>query len=85
MHELRAQSKHIFPFCSGFRFQVRKHKRNETMDRKRLLGGNASTPFLIAIVPLHEQIDAQSALAILKSCDPNAIIGESATGVTHIT
>lgn len=65
--------------------QIRKNKRDETMDRKRSLGGNACAPFLIGIIPLHDQIDPQSALSILKSCDPDAIISESATGVTHIT
>lgn len=53
------------------------------MDKKRELGRTA--PFLIGIIPLHEQIDPQSALAILKTCDPNAIVSVSATGATHIT
>lgn len=55
------------------------------MDKKRSLGGTAFAPFLIGLIPLNEQIDPQSALSILKSCDPEAIVATSATGVTHIT
>lgn len=55
------------------------------MDKKRSLGGTSFAPFLIALIPLNEQIDPQSALSILKSCDPDAIVTTSPTGVTHIT
>lgn len=53
------------------------------MDKKRALGRVA--PFLVGLIPLHEQIDPQSALSILKTCDPNAVVHISATGATHIT
>lgn len=55
------------------------------MDKKRSLGGNSFAPFLIALIPLNEQIDPQSALSILKACDPNAIVTTSPTGTTHVT
>lgn len=64
-------------------WQIRKNKRDDVMDKKRLLGRTA--PFLVGIIPLHEQIDPQSALAILKSCDPNSVVSVNATGATHIT
>lgn len=57
------------------------------MDKKRLLGGISANiaPFLVAIVPLHAQIDARSALEVLKTCDPEAICNVGASGVTYIT
>lgn len=55
------------------------------MDMKRSLGGASQAPFLIAIVPLNNQIDPKSALAMLKSADPDAIVNESRSGTTHIT
>lgn len=55
------------------------------MDKKRGLGGAAFAPFLVAIIPLNEQIDAQSALSILKACDPEAIVTTSASGTVHVT
>lgn len=55
------------------------------MDRKRSLGGTATAPFLVAIIPLNEQIDPQSALSILKACDPEAIVTTSASGAIHVT
>lgn len=55
------------------------------MDKKRSLGGTSFAPFLVAIIPLNEQIDPQSALSILKVCDPDAIVSTSPSGTTHIT
>lgn len=55
------------------------------MDRKRSLGGASYAPFLVALIPLNEQIDPQSALSILKACDPEAIVTTSPSGTTHIT
>lgn len=69
-------------YCST---QIRKNKRDDVMDKKRSLGGNAFAPFLVCILPLNEQIDSQSALEILKNSDPNAIVNTSPSGATHIT
>lgn len=55
------------------------------MDKKRSLGGTSFAPFLVAVIPLNEQIDPQSALSILKACDPDAIVSTSPSGTTHIT
>lgn len=57
------------------------------MDKKRSLGGLSGNvaPFLVAIIPLHEQVDAKSALEMLKTCDPDAICNVSASGTTYIT
>lgn len=73
----------LYKWC--FLFKIRKNKRDEVMDKKRSLGGATFAPFLVAIIPLHDQIDAQSALSILKTCDPDAVASVSATGITHIT
>lgn len=55
------------------------------MDIKRSLGGSFSPPFLVGVIPLNEQIDPQSALSILKACDPEAIVSTSASGAIHVT
>lgn len=55
------------------------------MDKKRSLGGINFAPFLIALIRLNEQIDAKSAIEILKSADPDAIVTVSSTGTTHVT
>lgn len=55
------------------------------MDKKRSLGSTFSAPFLVAIIPLNEQIDPQSALSILKACDPEAIVSTGASGTIHVT
>lgn len=39
---------------------------------------------LVCVLPLHQQLDPESALAILKSCDPEAIVSKSDTGVVHV-
>lgn len=55
------------------------------MDKKRSLGGSSYAPFLISIIPLNDQIDPKSALAMLKSWDSDAIVNVSPSGTTHIT
>lgn len=65
--------------------QIRKNRRDEVMDKKRLLGTISYAPFLISIIPLNEQIDPRSAIEILKVADPDAVVHVSATGATHIT
>lgn len=55
------------------------------MDKNRSLGSPWSPPFLVAIIQLNEQIDPQSALSVLKVCDPEAIVTTSASGAIHVT
>lgn len=65
--------------------QIRKNKRDDILAQKRQLGGQNTAPFLVCILPLHSQIDARSALAILENADPEAIVDKSLSGVTYIT
>lgn len=68
--------------------QIRRNKRDEIMEQKRQLGSvtGIAAPFLVCILPLHSQIDPNSALAILENCDDEAIVKKSeASGITYIT
>lgn len=67
--------------------QVRHNKRLEVMAKKRSVGGIQSdvAPFLVCLLPLNEQLDPLSALEILKTCDPDIVIKQSASGATHVT
>ncbi|KOB72070.1 Ribosome biogenesis protein tsr1 (20S rrna accumulation protein 1) [Operophtera brumata] len=64
--------------------QIRKNKREESMNKKRALGGTRFPPFLVCVVPLNRQLDVNSALAILKSCSEGAVATESPNGILHI-
>ncbi|KAJ6642509.1 Pre-rRNA-processing protein TSR1 like, partial [Pseudolycoriella hygida] len=65
--------------------QIRKNKREKVLAKKRSLGLNDTAPFLVCILPLNEQIDPRSALAILENCDPTVTVAHSLSGVTHLT
>ena len=66
--------------------QIRKNKREEAMDKKRKLGGlsGKSAPFLTCFVTLNENVDVNSALAIIESCDEEAFIDKSNPNVTYL-
>lgn len=66
--------------------QIRKNKREEAMDKKRKLGGMSgkSAPFLTCFVALNEEIDVNSALAIIESCDEEALVDKSNPIVTYL-
>ncbi|XP_039965431.1 pre-rRNA-processing protein TSR1 homolog [Bactrocera tryoni] len=64
--------------------QIRKKKREEARLEKLQLGTQHSAPFMVCILPMHQQIDAKSALAILESCDDEAVVQRADTGVTYI-
>ncbi|XP_067645010.1 pre-rRNA-processing protein TSR1 homolog isoform X2 [Eurosta solidaginis] len=64
--------------------QIRKKKREEARMEKLRLGTENSAPFMICVLPMHQQIDAKSALAIIESCDEGAIIQRTETGATYI-
>lgn len=66
--------------------QLRRNKREDMFAKKRGLGGSSesSAPFLVCLLPLDLDIEAESALEILKMCDPEAVIDQSPSGVTHI-
>lgn len=68
--------------------QIRRNKRDEVLEKKRQLGSvsGIAAPFLVCILPLHSQIDPNSALSILENCDEQAIVNKSeASGITYIT
>lgn len=66
--------------------QIRRNKREEAMDKKRKLGGisGKSAPFLTCFVTLHENIDVNSALAIVESCDEEAFIDKKNPNITYL-
>lgn len=64
--------------------QIRQNKRDEILAKKRCLGGLKTPPFLIAIVPLHKQMDLTTAVNILTQCESEAAITKSPTGIIHI-
>lgn len=56
------------------------------MDKKRKLGGMSvkSAPFLTCFIALHEEIDVNSALAIIESCEEDAVVDKSNPNVTYL-
>ncbi|XP_030570385.1 pre-rRNA-processing protein TSR1 homolog [Drosophila novamexicana] len=64
--------------------QLRKNKRDEVLMQKRQLGGQNTAPFLVCLLPMHEQIDPNSALAILESCDSEIVVDRSPSGVVYM-
>lgn len=65
--------------------QLRQNKRDEILNKKRSLGGSNNAPFLVCILPLHQQIDPLTALSILTSSDEEAVVNKSPSGVVHIS
>nr|XP_017010616.2 pre-rRNA-processing protein TSR1 homolog [Drosophila takahashii] len=64
--------------------QLRKNKRDEVLEQKRKLGGQNTAPFLVCLLPMHEQIDPRSALAILQSCDSELVVENSPSGIVYM-
>lgn len=64
--------------------QIRQNKREEILSKKRSIGGASNSPFLICVLPLHQMMDATTTLNVIMSCDPEAIVTKSQTGVTHV-
>lgn len=54
--------------------QIRKNKRQEAIALKRAIGGATTAPFLTCILPLHANVDPNSALAIVEGCDEEATV-----------
>ncbi|XP_050676198.1 pre-rRNA-processing protein TSR1 homolog [Leptidea sinapis] len=65
--------------------QIRKNKREETISKKRALGGSRNPPFLVCVVPLNVQLDVKSALVILRTCYEDATFNETENGILHIS
>lgn len=65
--------------------QIRKNKREEAIDKKRKLGGlTKSAPFLTNFVALNKLIDVNSALAIIESCEEDAVLDKSNPKITYL-
>ncbi|XP_068153336.1 pre-rRNA-processing protein TSR1 homolog [Drosophila tropicalis] len=64
--------------------QLRKNKRNDVLEEKRKLGGQNTAPHLVCLLPMHGQIDANSALNILMGCDSELVVENSPSGITYI-
>lgn len=64
--------------------QIRQKKRDETLAKKRNLGGPLSAPLLVAIIPLNQDIDTRLALNSIIGADPDAVVTKSPSGATHI-
>lgn len=61
--------------------QNRQKKRFEYLQKRR---GFCEAPFLVAILPLHQDIDIGEVIALLKSADPDAIVTYSPENHVHI-
>lgn len=65
--------------------QLRQKKRDEILFKKRSLGGSTTAPFLVAIVPLCDDVDPVGALEYLRQADDEAVITCSSQGNVHIS
>ncbi|XP_069674603.1 pre-rRNA-processing protein TSR1 homolog isoform X2 [Periplaneta americana] len=78
-HELRKEERR------NKAIQLRQKKREEILFKKRSLGGASTAPFLIAIVPLCDDVDPLGALEFLKQGDEEAVVTQSSGGNVHIS
>ncbi|XP_017772467.1 PREDICTED: pre-rRNA-processing protein TSR1 homolog [Nicrophorus vespilloides] len=65
--------------------QIRKNKRDEVLNQKRSIGGLDTLPFLVCVLPLHQNINPEIVTKLLTECDEDAEIHKSNSGVVHIT
>lgn len=63
--------------------QNRSNQRKKIEDEKRQLKGENSSPNIIVIVPLQEDLDAHQIVELLVKADENAEV-KSSDGATHI-
>lgn len=64
--------------------QIRKNKRQEAIALKRAIGGATTAPFLTCILPLHANVDSNSALAIVERCDEEATVFKVSDRIRYI-
>lgn len=66
--------------------QIRSRKKEESMNRKRGLGGHNCPPYLVAIIPMcGVDASAQDVLETLKNCDPQMTAMTSPSGCLHLS
>ncbi|XP_071810013.1 pre-rRNA-processing protein TSR1 homolog isoform X1 [Asterias amurensis] len=61
--------------------QRRQTKREETLARKRNVGGKDTPPHLVAVIGLHPDCDAKGLVEKLQSCDESAIQSVNSNGI----
>ena len=64
--------------------QIRSKKREDVLTKKRALGGNDTSPFLSAIIPLGESANIPKLLKLLKECDADAKVETTGCNVLNI-
>lgn len=61
--------------------QNRQKKRFEYLQKRR---GFCEAPFLVAILPLHQDVDVGNVIGLLKSADPDAVVTYTLEDHVHI-
>lgn len=64
--------------------QIRSKKREDVLTKKRALGGNDTSPFLTALIPLGESANMQKLIKHLKECDAEIQVQTSGCNIIHI-
>lgn len=64
--------------------QIRKNKRQEAIALKRAIGGATTAPFLTCVIALNGNVDPNSALAIIESCDEDATVQKVSDRVRYM-
>ncbi|XP_055596062.1 pre-rRNA-processing protein TSR1 homolog [Uranotaenia lowii] len=64
--------------------QIRKNKRQEAIALKRAIGGATAAPFLTCVVPLHANVDPNSALAIIEGCDEEIALQKASDRIRYM-
>ncbi|CAG0892533.1 unnamed protein product [Cyprideis torosa] len=67
--------------------QIRAHKREEALNRKRAIGGKGQAPpFLVGVVPLSGLVDVEGVMGAVLEADEEAVVTRSAHGsVVHLS
>ncbi|XP_012277899.1 pre-rRNA-processing protein TSR1 homolog [Orussus abietinus] len=65
--------------------QLRQKKREAVLAKKRNLGGSSSAPILVAVIPLHEDLNPKDIVNCMKHADESAIVTVSPNDNTHIS
>lgn len=61
--------------------QARQRKRFEYLQKRR---GFCEAPFLVGLFPLHEEIDLEEVITLLKTADPESVVNYTCEGLIHV-
>lgn len=64
--------------------QIRAQKRENVLAKKRALGGDDTSPFLTAVIPLGESANIKKLLKQLKECDGDIKVETTDCNIMHI-